>query len=96
MFVGRKTLEIATWVAACLFNEGFMAVLKIMDVLGIEIGPHAIAHAEKYNARRIARADKNTSELARKVRASRGAEKVAENDAYEESEGLLYGAGIND
>ena len=73
-----------------------MRVLKIMDVIGVEIGPRAVVYAELYNTRRIKRAEKATSEVSKASRISRREEKVAENDAYEETEGLLYIPGIDD
>ena len=96
LFVGKKLLEIVTCTAVCIFNEGFMRVLKIMDVIGVEIGPRAVVYAELYNTRRIKRAEKATSEVSKASRISRREEKVAENDAYEETEGLLYIPGIDD
>ncbi|GIY10344.1 uncharacterized protein CDAR_44391 [Caerostris darwini] len=35
----KKIADDATYCAACTFNEGFTAILKIMDVRGIKIGP---------------------------------------------------------
>ena len=69
-------------------------MLKIMEDMGVEIGPRAIAYAELYNTRRIESAKKATSEASKASRISRRGEKVAENDAYEETERLLYAPGI--
>ena len=74
-------MEIATWTAACIVNKGFMSVLKIMEVIGVEIGPRAIAYAELYNTRRIESAENAASEAPKASRISRRGEKVAENDA---------------
>jgi len=46
VFVGKKTLEIAAWTAACTFNEGFTPVLKIMEIMGAQIGRNIIAYAK--------------------------------------------------
>ena len=48
------------------------------------------------NTRRIENAKKATSEASKASRISRRGEEVAENDAYEEAEGLLYAPGIDD
>jgi len=96
IFVGKKTLEIAAWTAACTFNEGFTSVLKIMEVMGAQIGRNAMAYAIACDDHRITHAEHGTSEAAKVARASRRSEKVAENDAYEETEGLLYAPGVAD
>ncbi|XP_043471610.1 uncharacterized protein LOC122504522 [Leptopilina heterotoma] len=96
IFVGKKTLEIATLTAACTFNEGFMPILKIMEVMGVQIGTNGMNYAKKYNELRIRRAEKKASETSKQARSSRRADRVAENDAYEETEGLLYAPGIAD
>ena len=73
-----------------------MSGLKIMEVIGVEIGPRAIAYAELYNSRRIESAEETTSEASKASRISRRGEKVVEKDAHEETEGLLYAPGIDD
>ena len=72
-----------------------MPVLKIMEVI-VEIGLRAIAYSELYNTRRIESVEKATSEASKASRISRRGEKVAENDAYGETKGLLYARGIDD
>ena len=42
----------------------------------------------------LMRAEKKTSDASKMARSSRRLEKLAENDAYEEMEGLLYAPGI--
>lgn len=95
VFVGPKTLEIAALTAACTFNEGFLLILKIMETMGITIGPHAITYARRCNSLRLAKAKKDTANASKEARSSRRSEKIAENDAYEETEGLLYAPGID-
>lgn len=96
IFVGQKTLEIAAFTAACIFNEGFFPVLKILEVMDITLGPCAVAFAKSYNKSRIAKAENATAMSSKEARKSRRADKVAENDAYEEDEGILYAPGIDD
>ncbi|KAL3278930.1 hypothetical protein HHI36_016448 [Cryptolaemus montrouzieri] len=38
IIIGKNVLEIATYTAACIFNEGFPPVLKTMEVMGVTIG----------------------------------------------------------
>lgn len=96
IFVGQKTLQIAAWTAACTFNEGFLPVVKTMETMGVTIGPHAIAYANLYNSSRISKAEKDTAYASKIARMSRRSEKVTNNEAYEEVEGLLYSPGIDD
>ncbi|GIY38036.1 uncharacterized protein CDAR_399061 [Caerostris darwini] len=46
-FAGKKFVNVATYCAACTFNESFTAILKIMDIMGIKIGPQAEQLARK-------------------------------------------------
>ena len=39
----RRTIQISTFLAVCIFNEGFIPILKILSVMGITIGPEAHA-----------------------------------------------------
>lgn len=61
IFVGQKTLEIAAFTAACIFNEGFFPVLKILEVMDVTLGPCAVAFAKSYNKSRIAKAENATA-----------------------------------
>lgn len=96
IFCGKKIIEIATYTSACIFNEGFTAVLKIMDVMGTTIGPAAAELARKRDEARIRDAERNLTDAAREARIARRDERALENEAYEESEGILYAAGIAD
>ncbi|XP_076545772.1 uncharacterized protein LOC143305567 [Osmia lignaria lignaria] len=44
---GSDTIEIANHIAVCIFNEGFLPVLKILDTMSIKIGPESHAFASK-------------------------------------------------
>uniref|UniRef100_A0ABD2VY27 Uncharacterized protein n=1 Tax=Trichogramma kaykai TaxID=54128 RepID=A0ABD2VY27_9HYME len=96
IFSGGVIVEIATNIAACIFNGGFCTVLKIMDVLNLKIGVYASAYAEKRDEQRIRLANRRSTDLSQKDRASRRDTRMEENQFHEESEGLLYGAGIAD
>ena len=55
-FAGKKIVGIATYCAACTFNEGFAAILKIMEVMGITIGPEAAQFTRERDAWRVYKA----------------------------------------
>lgn len=55
-FVGKQTLEIAALSAACIFNEGLLPILNVMEVMGVKIRPQARHFADKANDKRVDRA----------------------------------------
>ncbi|GIY22878.1 uncharacterized protein CDAR_599971 [Caerostris darwini] len=64
---GPKTIEIATFFAVSIFNEGFIHILKILDVMGITIGPEANAFAARRDEKRKERSELRTSEASKEV-----------------------------
>ena len=52
--------------------------------------------AQVRDEQQISRVKKVTSEATKEERIKRRADRLAENDAYEKSEGLLYEPGIDD
>lgn len=95
-FSGKKIVDIAACCAACTFNEGFKAILKMMDVMGIKIGPYADQLARDRDERRIYKADRQSTSDSKEARTARKKSKSQENEDYERTEGILYGAGIAD
>lgn len=95
-FTGKNVLEIATNTAACIFNEGFLPVLKIMEVMGVTIGQSARDYADSVDNARIMRAEKTAKANSKEARIFRRALKASENNNFEETEGLLYAPGIAD
>ena len=73
-----------------------MPILKIMKVMGVQVGLKSMAYAKTYNDNRIMRAEKETSDASKLARSSRRAEKIAENDVFKETESLLYAPSIAD
>ncbi|XP_039956397.1 uncharacterized protein LOC120772072 [Bactrocera tryoni] len=64
---GTRTIEIANYFAVCIFNEGFLPILKIMSIMGITIGPEAYAFAEKRDKTRIRRSEGQASEASKEA-----------------------------
>lgn len=75
-FTGKNVLEIATYTAACIFNEGFLLVLKIMEVIGVTIGQTARDYADTVDNARILRAEKTVEANCKEARTSRRALKT--------------------
>lgn len=55
---GLSSLEIATYIATCFFNEGFTSLLKVMSAIGIRVGDEAHRFASIRDEERIKRADR--------------------------------------
>ncbi|KYQ59592.1 hypothetical protein ALC60_01383 [Trachymyrmex zeteki] len=94
-FVGKQTLEIAAFSAACIFNEGLLPILKVMEVMGVKIGPQARQFVDKANDRRVDRAELEATEASKEHRTATRNAKILENDAYEDQEGVVYEAGLD-
>lgn len=94
-FVGKKTLEIAALSAACIFNEGLSPILKVMEVMGVRIGPEARHFADRANNRRVERAELEATEASKEHRTALRNARILQNDAYEDQEGVVYEAGMD-
>ena len=86
-----KTIETATFLAVIIFNEGFLPILKVMDVMGVKIGQQAEMQAHSRNETRICRAERRSADLAKDRRTQLVEERAALQDMYEREEGPLYG-----
>ena len=75
-----KSIYVCRKTTACIFNEEFMPILKIMKVLGVQVGPKSMVYAQTYSDHPIMRAEEETSNASQLPRSSRRAEKTAEND----------------
>ncbi|XP_048511178.1 uncharacterized protein LOC125500959 [Athalia rosae] len=67
-----------------------------METMGCTIGPIAADFAAKHKAERIKTADRRSSLDSKEARTARRTEISAENEEFEEAEGVLYGPGIAD
>jgi len=93
---GRKIIEIATNLAAGVFNEGYSAILITMQMLNMNIGQQCKMFADNSDAQRIARAEECQEKSSKESRTARRFEQIKNNEFYEQEEGTLYGAGIAD
>ena len=94
LFNGKKVVEIACKTSACIFNEGFHPVLKIMEVLGIKLGQTAFSYAEKLDTERTTIANRRSLDASKEARTLRRQARLEENENFEQSEGTSYGADI--
>ena len=93
---GMQTIQISIFLAVCIFNEGFIPILKILSVMGITIGPEDHAFAVRRDEVRIAHSELRASEASKEARTARLHKRTSENEHFEIEEGYLYRAGIID
>ncbi|XP_071579129.1 uncharacterized protein [Temnothorax nylanderi] len=93
---GVKIIEIAAYITAGIFNEGYFAVLKIMEILQIKIGPQCKLFADNYKVERTKRQERRSFSSSREARLARKQRQIEQNELFEEAEGILYGPGIAD
>lgn len=87
---GRKVVEIPAFIAASVFNEGYYAILKIMQTLDINIGNQSKLFAENYDAQRVRRQERRSLSSTKEARTARRLRQIEENEFNEEAEGLPY------
>ncbi|CAB3241904.1 unnamed protein product [Arctia plantaginis] len=85
---GLKIVEIAAYIAGGIFNEGYSAALKTMQLLDLKIGQQCNNFVTRQNRR--------DSFESKEARTARRLKHQGENQFFEESEGQLYGPGIAD
>ncbi|XP_074108761.1 uncharacterized protein LOC141533663 [Cotesia typhae] len=93
---GSQIIEIATFIAVCIFNEGFIPILKMMTIMGVKIGPEAHAFAIRRDNARIDRSEIRASSASKEARTARIENRNAENSFFEVEEGPMYEAGMAD
>lgn len=93
---GQKTVEIATFLAVRIFNEGFDTILQIMNVMGLTIGHNVQIYAHARDNERVQRSNKRASYTSKEARTARREEAAALHDFFEAEEDTLYGPGIAD
>lgn len=96
LHAGLKVVEIATFLATALFNEGNSALLMLINELNLVVGSQSFNYAESMGEKRVTRQNRRSSLETKEARIARQVGLQAKNDAYEQEEGLLYGPGIAD
>lgn len=93
---GTQTIQIATYLAVAIFNEGYLPILQIMKLMGITVGTEAHTFVVRRNEVRIDRSELRASATSKEGRTARLAERTSHELAYEVEEGPMYGSGIAD
>lgn len=93
---GSKTVEMAAYIAAGIFNEGTAALLYYMNAMGVSLGSNAHSYRDKEDAQRIKISDLRSHESTREGRMARRQHQIELLEAANDANGLLYGPGIDD
>lgn len=93
---GLHIVEIAAFIAAGLFNEGYGSIMYLFNELEIVIGPQCTIFAEQQDEMRITRQNRRSWHESKIARQARKQQLAKENELFEEAEGLLYGPGVAD
>ena len=93
---GKKVLNIATDIAACNFNDGLKNVLRIMQILKIEIGAQSYNFCVESDAKRIQYAERALTDAAKEARFNLPSSRKENKEEYMNTKGRLYGTGIAD
>ena len=93
---GKKVLDIATDIAVCVFNNGLIDILQIMQVLEMNIGPQSYNFCMEADAKRIKHAERSLTDAAKEARSSLKSTQKQDDEDNVNLEGQLYGPGIAD
>jgi len=93
-FGGKLLLDVAVDIATMTFNDGLMSLAKVLEVMGVKIGPNCYTFCAESDATRITK--HSMTDKAKDARRANLAATRAKNEAYLDVEGQLYGAGIAD
>ena len=96
LFNGKQVVQIASKIAACIFNKGYNLVLKIMEEMGLKIGSSSANYIDNHDFRRVQHANRHNFDTSKEVRMGRKKARLAENESFERAEGSSYGTGIAD
>jgi len=96
VFSGSKTVEIASYLAASIFNEGHKSLLKMMHVMNITIEPNAVVICTEVDNAKISIADARSFEVSKERRVERRAMRSAIEEDFCEEEDSFYEAGMAD
>ena len=68
---GKKTVQIATFLVVCIFNEDFNSILQVMGIMVLKIDQNDKILADTRNNKRIKRSEQQASHEAKETRMPR-------------------------
>ena len=86
VFVTLQTLRYGIFAAVCVFNDGFISKVKIMEHLGLNPGKTLVKAMHRLETIRLRKAEKAVTDLEIKIRKARALKKRKLEDLFEEQE----------
>lgn len=93
---GKTVLDTAVYLATLCFNDGFAAIMKVMEQLDIIIGLNCYNFCCEADAERIKQSERSLTKEAKEARRGSTSARKDEDEHNLNLEGQLYGAGIAD
>jgi len=93
---GKRVLDIAIYIAVGIYNDGLSSIMRLMQRLGMKIGPNCYNFCVEADKRRIKFAERSLTNAAKKARLSIKSQRKEEEETSINLEGQMYGAGIAD
>lgn len=93
---GAKIVEIATYIATNIFNDGYNNILLTMQIMNLTIGPNAQQACQKWDTDRITIANLRAQQATKEARKLKRAAQKESEDITFAAEETLYGPGIAD
>ena len=93
---GLKTIELANFLAVSIFNDGFYAILKMLQVMDVIIGPIVEEYAMERDDCRIHQAELRHKVSSKEGRTARRRPLASQQALFQEEEGPFYEPGIAD
>ena len=92
-FSSAATVETSVALAVAWFNDGSIAVARVLEEMGLPVGRYTVATLKKLDHERASHAARKSSEEGRKSRKMRRIREGIQ-DLHQEEEGVVYAAGV--
>jgi len=96
MHSGAKIVQIAACIATCIYNEGALSLLQIMQAMDIAVGPNAHRYVAEEDSRRTMKAERTAQEMTKEARLRHRQARLQLLDSATSAEDLLYGPAVDD
>jgi len=93
---GSITVELAAYIAACVFNEGSITLLQMLQSMGVSSGPNAHQYVTIQDANCTELANCRAQQSTREERIRRRQQQTDILEATTSAEDTFYGPGIDD
>lgn len=93
---GKHVLDTAVFIAVGIYNDGLSSIMRLMQDLGMKIGSNCFNFCMETDERRKKLSERSLTDAAKKARLSLKSTRKEEEQANNDLDGQMYGAGIAD